>query len=100
MSHLNLAEQLKEKGNAAFKREEYDEAIRQYSQAIQHNSTNPLLYTNRANARLKVKEWQGVIDDCLRSIELLHENMKGFYFLGKPSHLSIYHLNFILLPTL
>ena len=82
MSHLHMAEQLKERGNTHFKRGEYEEAIKLYSQAIQQNSGNPVLYTNRANARLKLEQWQNAIDDCLRSIDLMRENMKAFYFLG------------------
>jgi STIP1 family protein 1 len=82
MSHLHNAEQLKERGNTHFKRGEYNNAITLYSQAIQQNSRNPVLYTNRANARLKLEEWQNAIDDCLKSIELMRENMKAFYFLG------------------
>jgi tetratricopeptide (TPR) repeat protein len=77
------AEQLKEQGNSHFKNGEYEEAIKFYSQAIQQNSDNPLYYTNRANARLKLRLWNEVIDDCIRSIELQRDNMKGFYFLGK-----------------
>ena len=77
-----MAEQLKERGNTHFKRGDYDEAIKLYSQAIQQNSGNPVLYTNRANARLKLEQWQNAIDDCLRSIDLMRENMKAFYFLG------------------
>jgi tetratricopeptide (TPR) repeat protein len=77
-----IAEQLKERGNNHFKRGEYEDAAKLYSQAIQQNSTNPLLYTNRANARLKLHLWQEVIDDCIKSIELMRENMKAFYFLG------------------
>jgi STIP1 homology and U-box containing protein 1 len=78
----HLAEQLKNQGNKHFKDGEYAEAENLYSQAIQKNSTNPLLFTNRANARLKLEKWEGVIDDCLRSIELLRENMKAFFYLG------------------
>jgi len=77
------AEQLKEKGNVHFKREEYEDAITLYGQAIQKNSNNPLLYTNRANARLKIRQWQAAIDDCLRSIEIQHDNMKAFFLLGE-----------------
>lgn len=80
MAHLS--ETLKEKGNAHFRKGEFAEAESYYGQAIQKNSSNALLYTNRANARLKQKKWMEVIDDCLRSIELHRENMKGFYYLG------------------
>lgn len=77
------AEQLKNQGNKHFKDGDYDSAETLYSQAIQKNSKNPLLFTNRANARLKLEKWEGVIDDCIRSIELLKENMKAFFYLGK-----------------
>lgn len=79
------AEQLKTQGNARFKEGEYDAAETLYSQAIQKNSRNPLLFTNRANARLKLEKWEGVIDDCLKSIEISKENMKGFFYLGNSS---------------
>lgn len=77
-----IADQLKERGNAHFRKGEYDSAELCYGQAIQKNSSNPLLYTNRANARMKLQQWDGVIDDCLRSIDLLSENMKAYFYLG------------------
>jgi tetratricopeptide (TPR) repeat protein len=76
------AEQLKAQGNKQFKDGDYEAAETLYSQAIQKNSGNPLLFTNRANARLKLEKWEGVIDDCLRSVELLKDNMKAFFYLG------------------
>jgi len=77
------AEQLKNQGNAHFKNGDYEAAETLYSQAIQKNSKNPLLFTNRANARLKLEKWEGVINDCLASIELMNENMKAYFYLGK-----------------
>jgi STIP1 homology and U-box containing protein 1 len=81
-SAAHAAEQLKEKGNLHFKNGEYESAVTLYSQAIQKNPENPVLWTNRANARLKLKMWHEAMDDCLRSIELNKDHMKGFYFLG------------------
>jgi tetratricopeptide (TPR) repeat protein len=82
------AEQLKNSGNKCFKNGDYEEAEGLYSQAIQKHSANCLLFTNRANARLKLEKWEGVIDDCIRSIELSKENMKAFFYLGMlPSYL-------------
>ncbi len=43
-----LSDQFKNQGNAHFKNGEYDEAVSLYSQAIQKNPGNFLLYTNRA----------------------------------------------------
>ncbi|CBX90794.1 hypothetical protein LEMA_P058280.1 [Plenodomus lingam JN3] len=77
------AEQLKNIGNKCFKNGDYEQAEAHYSQAIQKNSANPLLFTNRANARLKLEKWEGVIDDSIRSIELLKDNMKAFFYLDE-----------------
>jgi STIP1 homology and U-box containing protein 1 len=49
-----LAEELKEKGNAAFRNGEFIEAEELYTQAVSRYSRNPLIFTNRANVRLKV----------------------------------------------
>ncbi|KAF2684441.1 U-box-domain-containing protein [Lentithecium fluviatile CBS 122367] len=86
------AEQLKTQGNAQFKNGDYEAAEALYGQAIQKNSNNPLLFTNRANARLKLEKWEGVIDDCIRSIELLKENMKAYFYLAQ-AQLAINHPN-------
>ncbi|KAF2763122.1 U-box-domain-containing protein [Pseudovirgaria hyperparasitica] len=86
------AEELKEKGNAYFKKGEWASAETLYSQAIQKNSSNPLLYTNRANSRLKLESWRDAIDDCLRSIELMQENMKAYFYLAQ-AQISINHPN-------
>lgn len=92
MANEHAAEQLKERGNAHFHKGEYASAEACYSQAIQKNSKNPLLYTNRANARLKLERWQDVIDDCIRSVELMKENMKAFFYLAQ-AQLAINHPN-------
>jgi STIP1 family protein 1 len=86
------AEQLKNQGNTHFKNAEYDSAETCYSQAITKNSKNPLLFTNRANARLKLEKWESVIDDCLRSIELMKENMKAYFYLAQ-AQIAINHPN-------
>ena len=81
-----LADQLKEKGNAAFRNGEYIEAEACYTQAIQKYSKNQLIFTNRANVRLKLQQWEGAVNDCLKSIEITGpngQNHKAFYFLGK-----------------
>ncbi|KAF2623623.1 U-box domain-containing protein [Macroventuria anomochaeta] len=86
------AEQLKAQGNACFKNGDYEGAEGYYSQAIQKNSSNPLLFTNRAMARNKLEKWEGVIDDCIRSIEQLPENMKAFHLLSQ-AQLAVNHPN-------
>ena len=45
------AEKLKGKGNEAFNKGKYTEAISNYTMAINKFSSNPVLYTNRAQVR-------------------------------------------------
>lgn len=45
------AEKLKTQGNDAFKEGNYIEAISNYSMAINRFSSNPVLYTNRAQVK-------------------------------------------------
>lgn len=87
------AEQLKEKGNVAFRNGEYAEAEDLYTQAVQKYSRNPLIFTNGANARLKLQRWDGAVNDCLKSIEITGSNghnHKAFYFLAQ-AQLALHH---------
>lgn len=79
------ADALKEQGNKAFKEGDYQAAEELYTQACQRFSRNPLLFTNRANARLKLQRWEGAVNDCLKSIEISGraQNHKAYYFLGE-----------------
>ena len=84
------ADALKEQGNKAFKSGDFAAAEEFYTQAVQKFSRNPLLFTNRANARLKLQRWEGAVNDCLKSIEISNaasggraQNHKAFYFLGE-----------------
>ena len=79
------ADALKEQGNKAFKNGDYAAAEEFYTQAVQKFSRNPLLFTNRANARLKLQRWEGAVNDCLKSIEISGraQNHKAYYFLGE-----------------
>lgn len=47
--------QLKEDGNKAFQSADYPGADAYYSKALILDATNPLLWTNRAMARLKLR---------------------------------------------
>ncbi|KAF2275760.1 U-box-domain-containing protein [Westerdykella ornata] len=86
------AEQLKNAGNLKFREGDFEGAEQLYSQAIIKNNKNPLLFTNRANARLKLEKWEGVVDDCLKSVEIQRENMKAFFLLAQ-AQLSLNHPN-------
>lgn len=72
------AEELKDKGNEAIKRGLYKTANKHYSDALEVKKDLLPLYTNRALARLKLEDYQGVIDDCTRLIEYNEVFNEGF----------------------
>lgn len=78
------AEALKNQGNNLFKQGDFLGAEGQYTQAILRYSRDPRIFTNRAFARIKLQQWDGVVEDCLHSIELTrHEpNFKAYFYLG------------------
>ncbi|CAK4034117.1 E3 ubiquitin- ligase CHIP [Lecanosticta acicola] len=87
-----LADKLKEQGNAAFREGNFVKAEELYTQAIQKYSQNPLIFTNRANVRLKLQRWEGAVNDCLKSIDITQggQNHKAFYFLAQ-AQLALHH---------
>jgi STIP1 family protein 1 len=92
MAAAYQSDRLKEEGNSHFRNQEWEAAIKSYSAAIQQNSSNSALFTNRAIARIKIEAWEDVIDDCLRAIGLVQDNMKAFYYLGQ-AQLALNHPN-------
>lgn len=89
------AHQLKEKGNLLFRDSDYTGAEDLYTQAIQRYSRNPLIFTNRANTRLKLHKYEAAVNDCLKSIEILGpnaQNHKAWYFLAQ-AQLALNHPN-------
>ncbi|KAH8804934.1 hypothetical protein F5884DRAFT_431352 [Xylogone sp. PMI_703] len=73
----------KENGNKSYQAGDYIGAEGLYSKAILWDSTNPSFYVNRAMARLKLKQWDGVITDSLEAIRLKENNMKAWYNLAQ-----------------
>lgn len=57
MSDPSKAKQLKDEGNALFARKQFQEAKLKYSEAIELDSSNAVLYANKAACRLHLKEY-------------------------------------------
>lgn len=55
---------MKNKGNKAFQAKSYDEAIDLFTQAIQLEPTNHVLWSNRSAARAGKKEWSEALVDA------------------------------------
>ena len=60
----NKANQLKEKGNAAFHNKKYLDAEKFYSEAIELNTRSRPLWTSRAGCRNTMKKYEEAISDC------------------------------------
>jgi DnaJ family protein C protein 7 len=58
----------KEQGNAAFRNNLFEEAIERYTEAIEDNSSVPLLYSNRSAAYLKKSMFQDAMRDAEKAI--------------------------------
>uniref|UniRef100_G1L0Q9 Uncharacterized protein n=1 Tax=Ailuropoda melanoleuca TaxID=9646 RepID=G1L0Q9_AILME len=72
----SLATREKEKGNEAFNSGDYEEAIMYYTRSI---SVLPTVaaYNNRAQAELKLQNWNSAFWDCEKVLELEPGNLKA-----------------------
>lgn len=92
------AEQHKQEGNAAFQNGEYRKAIRCYSKAIECDSTNAALYSNRSAAYLAGAAQTGMdtrslaLRDATRATEIRPDWAKGYARQGEAlMELERYH---------
>jgi len=77
------AEKHKLQGNIFFKRQQYEEAIKEYTTAIIKNSKNIVYFTNRALCYIRLKKFEEAINDCKRAVEIDNKSLKGNYLLGQ-----------------
>ncbi|CAE7513377.1 Dnajc7, partial [Symbiodinium microadriaticum] len=68
MTDSAKAEQFKQRGNAYYKSEDYQEAVRFYTQAISLCPNEGAYYGNRSAAWLMMKEYKRCVADCLEGI--------------------------------
>ncbi|XP_039709937.1 sperm-associated antigen 1 isoform X2 [Pteropus medius] len=71
-----LATHEKEKGNEAFNSRDYEEAVKYYTRSL---SVLPTVaaYNNRAQAELKLQNWNSAFQDCEKVLELEPGNLKA-----------------------
>jgi len=78
--------ELKAKGNAAFSAGKFEEAIDLFTQAIEVNPENHVLYSNRSAARASLKEFDKALEDAQKVVELKPDWVKGYSRLGAAYH--------------
>lgn len=80
---IDASEDLKLLGNAAFKERHWLQAESYYSQAIDRNPANHVLWSNRAAAHLHLEEYGSAIADANKAIELAPSFTKAYYRRGE-----------------
>ncbi len=72
------AEEFKKKGNDAFASGHHEEAIEHFTNAIQLDPSNAVLYSNRSAAEASAHLWQSALEDAEKAIELKPDWFKGY----------------------
>ncbi|XP_064253807.1 tetratricopeptide repeat protein 12 isoform X1 [Passer domesticus] len=87
-----LANALKEQGNEAFRAGDFALAIQRYSEGLQKLRDKQELYTNRAQAYLKLHEYEKAISDCEWALKCNKRCLKAYFLMGK-AHLALQHFS-------
>ncbi|KAJ2610521.1 Serine/threonine-protein phosphatase 5 [Coemansia sp. RSA 1365] len=77
-----VAENLKAEGDSAFRQGRFEEAVRQYAQAIEEDDSIAVLYTNQAMALLKLERFAEAVDSCSRGLVVEPNNVKALWRRG------------------
>ncbi|NWH95513.1 TTC12 protein, partial [Aegithalos caudatus] len=85
-----LANALKEQGNEAFREGDFALAIQRYSEGLERLRDKQELYTNRAQAYLKLREYEKAISDCEWALKCNKNCLKAYFLMGK-AHLALQH---------
>ncbi|XP_047608747.1 tetratricopeptide repeat protein 12 isoform X1 [Phacochoerus africanus] len=83
-----LADALKEKGNEAFAKGDYETAISCYSEGLEKLKDVKVLYTNRAQAYIKLGDYRKALTDCDWALKCDEKCTKAYFHMGK-AHLAL-----------
>ncbi|KAI9841403.1 MAG: Hsp90 cochaperone [Sclerophora amabilis] len=81
-----MADALKAEGNAAFSAKNFKEAIEKFSQAIELDPNNHILYSNRSGAFSSNKEYTLALEDANKVTEMKPDWAKGWGRKGNALH--------------
>lgn len=85
------AVELKNKGNEAFKKQDWPTAVEFYTKAIEAYDQEPSFYTNRAQANIKLEAYGYAVADADKAIELDPTNVKAYYRRGSANTAILHH---------
>lgn len=73
------AEDVKNKGNEAFKKKNFNEALNLYDEAIKLNPNEPLYYNNKAAAYIELKQYDAALQEIVHAEKLFEEGVAKDY---------------------
>uniref|UniRef100_A0A8C9AGV7 Tetratricopeptide repeat protein 12 n=1 Tax=Prolemur simus TaxID=1328070 RepID=A0A8C9AGV7_PROSS len=83
-----LADALKEEGNKAFVKGDYETAVLRYTEGLQKLKDMKVLYTNRAQAYIKLEDYEKALVDCEWALKCDEKCTKAYFHMGK-AHLAL-----------
>ncbi|EDW45379.1 stress-induced-phosphoprotein 1 [Drosophila sechellia] len=78
-----FARKEKELGNAAYKKKDFETALKHYNAAIEHDPTDITFYNNIAAVHFERKEYEECIKQCEKGIEVGRESRADFKLIAK-----------------
>lgn len=81
-----MADALKAEGNKAFAAKDFTTAVEKFSQAIELDPTNHVLYSNRSGAYASLKQWDKALEDADKTTEIKPDWAKGWGRKGTAEH--------------
>ncbi|XP_074072797.1 tetratricopeptide repeat protein 12 isoform X2 [Macrotis lagotis] len=84
----SLANAFKEKGNEAFLKGDYRMAVQHYTEGLKKLKDMEVLYTNRAQAYIKLEEYEKALVDCEWALKCDQNSTKAYFHMGK-AHLAL-----------
>ncbi|KAI0723475.1 activator of Hsp70 and Hsp90 chaperone [Earliella scabrosa] len=81
-----MADALKDQGNKAFQAKDYDKAIELFSQALEIDPNNFVLWSNRSAAKAGKRQWAAALEDAEQCIKINPTWSKGYARKGAALH--------------
>ncbi|KAG8627366.1 hypothetical protein KVT40_004849 [Elsinoe batatas] len=81
-----MADALKAEGNKLFAAKDFQGAIEKFSQAIEADPSNHVLYSNRSGAYASLRDYQHALEDATKTTEIKPDWSKGWGRKGAALH--------------
>jgi len=83
LENAKISEEWKEKGNAEFNSGNFEKAEELYSEALGVKKDNTALWTNRAQARIKLGKYSDALSDCDWALRVFENCSKAYIHRGR-----------------